>query len=242
MCLEQRAGEESMNGRVEIGGALLSRPTAVSDSILALIGSTPCVRLGRGSNLYLKLEGSNPTGSIADRLLLYAIVEGNEIHVQGDGPVCASAALLGAVLGLPASFECEEESPFLALAKAYGARRVSSTPTTVRFDVMSALRTLIGEIVDDIPSVSRIAFPATSPLRCETNVVFGRAITWLDVCENGREAHERLGRVGLMVDSASAACLGQLDVDAEELTVFVVSADGMLDYVGLEREAADARG
>ncbi len=47
-------------------------------SILDAIGDTPLVRLGRSSpkagvNIYAKLEGQNPTGSLKDRIALYMI-------------------------------------------------------------------------------------------------------------------------------------------------------------------------
>ncbi len=48
------------------------------DSILDAIGNTPLVKLARlspkpGVNLYAKLEGQNPTGSLKDRIALYMI-------------------------------------------------------------------------------------------------------------------------------------------------------------------------
>lgn len=48
------------------------------DSILDAIGNTPLVKLSRlspkpGVNLYAKLEGQNPTGSLKDRIALYMI-------------------------------------------------------------------------------------------------------------------------------------------------------------------------
>ena len=47
----------------------------VKDNILGTIGSTPMVRINRLSsnpnvNIYAKLEGFNPTGSIKDRIAL----------------------------------------------------------------------------------------------------------------------------------------------------------------------------
>ena len=48
------------------------------DSILDAIGNTPLVRLQRmspkpGVNIYGKLEGHNPTGSLKDRIALYML-------------------------------------------------------------------------------------------------------------------------------------------------------------------------
>ena len=53
------------------------------DSILDAIGNTPLVRLGRmntrpGVNVYAKLEGFNPTGSVKDRIALFMIKAGEE--------------------------------------------------------------------------------------------------------------------------------------------------------------------
>ena len=50
----------------------------LSQTILDAIGDTPLVRLGRSSpkagvNIYAKLEGQNPTGSLKDRIALYMI-------------------------------------------------------------------------------------------------------------------------------------------------------------------------
>src|SRR5712691_6301629 len=59
-----------------------ARKTGVLDSLLGLIGNTPLVELPRLSpkpevQLYAKLEGQNPTGSIKDRVAL-ALVEDAE--------------------------------------------------------------------------------------------------------------------------------------------------------------------
>src|SRR5438093_7264368 len=48
------------------------------DSILDAVGNTPLVRLARfspksGVEIYAKLEGQNPTGSVKDRIALYMI-------------------------------------------------------------------------------------------------------------------------------------------------------------------------
>jgi cysteine synthase B len=59
-----------------------ARETRVPDSILGLVGDTPLVELPRlaprpGVQLYAKLEGQNPTGSIKDRVAL-ALIEDAE--------------------------------------------------------------------------------------------------------------------------------------------------------------------
>ncbi len=58
----------------------------LSQTILDAIGDTPLVRLGRSSpkagvNIYAKLEGQNPTGSLKDRIALYMI---NAAEESGD--------------------------------------------------------------------------------------------------------------------------------------------------------------
>ncbi|HET8943478.1 MAG TPA: pyridoxal-phosphate dependent enzyme, partial [Dehalococcoidia bacterium] len=50
----------------------------LSESILDTIGNTPLVRLRHlspkpGVNVYAKLEGHNPTGSVKDRIALYMV-------------------------------------------------------------------------------------------------------------------------------------------------------------------------
>src|SRR6185295_5682430 len=95
---------------------LAPSPRPITRSILKLIGNTPTIPYPDRPGVYLKLEGFNPTGSIADRLLLGATIDGADIHVVADGPTCASAALLGVVLAHPVTFHCSEASPFLLIA------------------------------------------------------------------------------------------------------------------------------
>lgn len=65
-----------------VGGESPARGAATS--ILAAIGNTPLVRLQRcapcnGAELWVKLEYTNPTGSMKDRMAL-AMIEGAEHH------------------------------------------------------------------------------------------------------------------------------------------------------------------
>src|SRR6266536_2077182 len=138
-------------GRGE-GGS--SRPLA--RSILRLIGDTPTIPYPDRPGTYLKLEGFNPTGSIADRLLAWATLDGAEIHVVGDGPTCASTALLGVVLAHPVTFHCAEASPFLLIAEAFGARPAADRLATIHFDAAEALASLAREIVAELPDVGTI--------------------------------------------------------------------------------------
>ncbi len=114
--------------------------------LLPVSGSTPSVSLGEGStpmalsrnigpsvgcdNLYLKLEGCNPTGSFKDRGMAMAIAKALEggctrIICASTGNTSASAAAYGARYGLetltlvPAG---EIALGKLAQAMAYGAR------------------------------------------------------------------------------------------------------------------------
>src|SRR4029450_1028703 len=83
--------------------------------ILAAIGNTPLVRLSRlagddGAEVWVKLEGANPTGSYKDRMAL-AMIEGGErdgslqpgqtvVEYTG-GSTGTSLALVCAVKGYP---------------------------------------------------------------------------------------------------------------------------------------------
>ncbi len=56
----------------------MTRPRSVVDSVLDTIGNTSVVRLSRvvpdgGADIYVKIEGGNPTGSYKDRMALAKI-------------------------------------------------------------------------------------------------------------------------------------------------------------------------
>jgi cysteine synthase len=114
-------------------------------SILAAIGNTPLVRLTRcapenGAELWLKLEYSNPTGSMKDRMAL-AMVEGAEragALQPGDTVVEYTGGSTGPALAL------------VARAKGYRCLIViADCFTEERFQLMRAL----GAELDVIPSV-----------------------------------------------------------------------------------------
>ena len=116
--------------------------TAVTDSLLDLVGSTPLVELPRISpkpsvRIYAKLEGENPTGSIKDRVAK-AMIEaaeasgelepGRELLEPTSGNTGISLALIAKLKGYPLtcvmpSNATEERRRLLRL---YGATIVES--------------------------------------------------------------------------------------------------------------------
>lgn len=126
-----------------VGGASPARGAAMS--ILAAIGNTPLVRLQRcaprnGAELWVKLEYTNPTGSMKDRMAL-AMIEGAE-H---DGLLSAGDTVVEYTGG--------STGPSLALvcrAKGYRALIVMADCfTEERFQLLRAL----GAEIDVVPSV-----------------------------------------------------------------------------------------
>ncbi len=87
----------------------------IADNILQCIGSTPMVRINRlcpnpAVNIYAKLEGFNPTGSIKDRIAMRmiesaelsgALVPGKTIIEATSGNSGIGLAMVGAVKGYP---------------------------------------------------------------------------------------------------------------------------------------------
>ena len=85
----------------------------IYDNILQTIGNTPLVRINRlnpnpGVNLYAKIEGSNPTGSIKDRIALKMIeqaeadgslIKGKTIIEPTSGNTGIGLAMIGIVRG-----------------------------------------------------------------------------------------------------------------------------------------------
>jgi cysteine synthase A len=116
------------------------------ESVLAAIGNTPLVRLGRcappnGAELWLKLEYYNPTGSMKDRMAL-AMIEGAErdgLISPGDTIVEYTGGSTGPALAL------------VCRAKGYRALIViADCFTEERFQLMRAL----GAELDVVPSVA----------------------------------------------------------------------------------------
>ena len=215
--------------------ALEPSPHPIARSILKLIGDTPTIPYPDRTGIYLKLEGFNPTGSIADRLLLSATMDGAAIHVVGDGPTCASTALLGVVLAHPVTFQSAEPSPFLLIARAFGARPATDRLTTIRFDPAEALAGLVHEIAAELPDVGTIVLPTTCPLRCDIGQIGGVSIEWVaprGSSESGDDEHRRLARRGILIDRLFAGCALAINAPSDATIVVVALADGALDYVG----------
>jgi cystathionine beta-synthase len=68
----------------------------INKGILELVGNTPLVELdkissGLGSRIYVKLEGSNPTGSIKDRVAFYFIEDAERRGLLNPGDVVVEA-------------------------------------------------------------------------------------------------------------------------------------------------------
>jgi cysteine synthase A len=115
------------------------------ESILDAIGNTPLLRLRRcapanGAELWLKLENTNPTGSVKDRMAL-AMIEGAErdgLIAPGDTVVEYTGGSTGPALGL------------VCRAKGYRALIViADCFTEERIQLMRAL----GADIEVIPSV-----------------------------------------------------------------------------------------
>jgi len=109
----------------------------INKGILELVGNTPLVKLekissGLGSTIYVKLEGSNPTGSIKDRVAFYFIEDaerrgllkpGNVVVEATSGNTGTSLAMVTALKGytciivLPETVSEEK----IKAVKAFGA-------------------------------------------------------------------------------------------------------------------------
>jgi len=112
----------------------------VSEDLLELVGNTPLVglyKLGRvlKSDLYAKLEYTNPTGSVKDRVSLYIIDDaetrgvlkpGDTIVEATSGNMGVAFALIGAVRGYRCIFTLPESitKEKVRALKLYGAQVV----------------------------------------------------------------------------------------------------------------------
>ena len=116
--------------------------TAVTDSLLDLVGNTPLVELPRISpkpsiRLYAKLEGQNPTGSIKDRVAK-AMIEaaeasgelepGRELLEPTSGNTGISLALIAKLKGYPLTcvMPANATEERRRLLRIYGAEIVDS--------------------------------------------------------------------------------------------------------------------
>ncbi|GIW41210.1 MAG: cysteine synthase [Candidatus Binatia bacterium] len=127
-------------------GEIPSRPAPRARTVLELIGNTPLLRLRRVTRklrasveVYAKLEGFNPGGSVKDRAALWMIrggleegklVPGKVILDSTSGNTGIALAMIGAVLGypvelvMPANVSWERKR----IVAAYGAKVIFSDP------------------------------------------------------------------------------------------------------------------
>lgn len=120
-------------------------------SLLESIGNTPLVRLARlpgpgSADVFVKLEGANPTGSMKDRMAL-SMVEGAERR----GDIKAGGTVVDYTGGSTGS-----SLAMVCAAKGYKARFVSSDAfAEEKLQTMRAF----GATVEIIPSVNRKVTP-----------------------------------------------------------------------------------
>ena len=135
----------------------------IKDSILQTIGMTPMVRLSRindveGVNIFAKLEGFNPTGSIKDRIALKMIEDaeasgrlrpGMTIIEPTSGNTGIGLAMLGVVKGYDVEIVMSEgvSAERRVIIRSYGAK-VTLTPADEGTD--AAIR-LAHKLVEENP-------------------------------------------------------------------------------------------
>ena len=135
----------------------------IKDSILQTIGMTPMVRLSRindveGVNIFAKLEGFNPTGSIKDRIALKMIEDaeasgrlrpGMTIIEPTSGNTGIGLAVLGVVKGYDVGIVMSEgvSAERRVIIRSYGAK-VTLTPADEGTD--GAIR-LAHKLVEENP-------------------------------------------------------------------------------------------
>ena len=150
----------------------------VKKNILGTIGGTPMVRINRlcpnpNVNIYAKLEGFNPTGSIKDRIALRMIEEaeqdgrltpGKTIIEPTSGNTGIGLAIVGIVKGYPVEIVMSSAVSVerRKIIRSYGAK-VILTPAEEGTD--GAIRLARSKVADD-PDKS---CPTSLPMR---------AITW----------------------------------------------------------------
>ena len=135
----------------------------MSLTVLDAIGHTPIVRLvpPGAAEIWVKLEGHNPTGSYKDRMAL-AMVEGAEregllrpgqtvVEYTG-GSTGTSLALVCALKGYPLRIVTSDAfaAEKLATMRAFGARlEVISSPKGITPDLIPAMQRRAAEIVEE---------------------------------------------------------------------------------------------
>jgi len=128
-------------------------------NILETIGHTPTIKLqnicpNKNVNLYMKLEGQNPSGSIKDRFALYTIEkaekEGNltkeKIILEAtSGNMGISTAFIGAVKGYKVSIIMSEamSDERKMLLKSFGAELILTDPSKGTLGAIEKAKELI---------------------------------------------------------------------------------------------------
>src|SRR6185369_15118090 len=150
-----------------------ARPAA-----LAAIGGTPIVRLERipgadAAEVWVKLEGANPTGSYKDRMAL-AMIEGAErdgrlrpgqlvVEYTG-GSTGSSLALVCAVKGYPLRIVSSDAFAVekIRTMQAFGAEvELVHSPLGITPDLIPAMRRRAGEIVAETGAFATDQFANT---------------------------------------------------------------------------------
>ena len=137
-----------------------SLDTGVTDSVTALIGHTPLLRLRRfehevctGVELYAKAEWQNPGGSVKDRAAIRMVLEGERAGLLTAGKTILDAtsgntgiayAMIGAARGYPVTL-CMPENVTperKRILRAYGAEIVFTNPLEGSDGAIRAVRAM----------------------------------------------------------------------------------------------------
>jgi hypothetical protein len=198
----------------------------VTDSVLSLVGRTPCVPIqvpiaDATRPVWLKLEGFNPTGTVFDRIAATAQISGAP-HVVGDGPLAASLALVASTNKLPMTITQPVPELFAAMARAFGAldaeqeqKQTQSSGFTLNVDrVFDEIRS---EIRKELGDQVRILIPALPPEPAEADFATQRL----------------LAAMGVLIDARSAAVVRQAaELPGSDPVAVICLADGALDLDG----------
>ena len=132
----------------------------VKKNILGTIGGTPMVRINRlcpnpNVNIYAKLEGFNPTGSIKDRIALRMIEEaeqdgrltpGKTIIEPTSGNTGIGLAIVGIVKGYPVEIVMSSAVSVETGRSAWPAARWPATPTNISCPTSLPMRAITWRI------------------------------------------------------------------------------------------------
>jgi cysteine synthase len=196
----------------------------ITDSVLSLVGRTPCVPIqipvaGTARPVWLKLEGFNPTGTIFDRIAATAQISGPP-HVVDDGPLAASLALVTSTIGLSMTITQPAPALFGAMARALGAQDAEheqSSGFTLNIDrVFDEIR---AEIQTELSDRVRILIPVLPPAPANPATDF--------------TTQRLLAAMGVLVDARSAAVVRQAaELPGNDPVAVVCLADGAIDQDG----------